>query len=195
MYHLHLDEAIRVCAIRSVACAGRWWRAVNASRRGSSRYPCTDRSARATRFDANLAVRLRDRVVKREVPSGERRKSSRGCREPLLRSQKGCVIDNVSTTAIVVGGSRRRATPRAERGRKRGGKLASIEAGDSSHAHPGGSCVRGRPRSKRRQGEAGKEVEYREKDKKISRSKQQRGQAIVTRLEQTQEDIIIHRDD
>lgn len=46
--------------------------------------------------------------------------------------------------AIFDGGCRRvwLATPRVERGRKRGGKLASIEAGDSSHAHPGGSCKR-----------------------------------------------------
>jgi len=29
-----------------------------------------------------------------------------------------------------------------ERGLKRGGKLALIEAGDSPHAHPGGSCKR-----------------------------------------------------
>lgn len=59
--------------------------------------------------------------------------------------EEGVASSCASTTARFDGGGCRRAwltTPRVERGRKRGGKLALIEAGDSSHAHPGGSCKR-----------------------------------------------------
>ncbi|TGZ32557.1 hypothetical protein DBV15_05380 [Temnothorax longispinosus] len=132
--------------------------AVNASRRGGSRYPCTDRSARAQRtrhavalpLDANLAVRSRDlgsaqaggkSVAGRGSQAGDRPRTSLAHEEGVASYRAPRLRRRYSTT-VVVSARLALATPRVERGRKRGGKLALIEAGDSSHAHPGGSCKR-----------------------------------------------------
>ncbi|KYN00463.1 Protein kinase C iota type [Cyphomyrmex costatus] len=63
-------------------------------------------------------------------------------------------------------------TIHVERGLKRGGKLALIEAGDSPHAHPGGSCKRST---------AVKEKETKSKEgKKENEARGEAGKAIAT---------------
>lgn len=134
--------------------------AVNASRRGGSRYPCTDRSARVYTHVTPSRYRRREsgceivrsgcrRREESVADRGSRAGNHRGVVEPFRQfssDEEEVASSCASTTAAIFDGSCRRATswfaaPRVERGRKRGGKLALIEAGDSSHAHPG-SCKR-----------------------------------------------------
>lgn len=182
MYHLHLG-VIRVCAIRSVACAGRrrrrWrrWRLTHLAAAVVDILARTDQqgrtyTSRAT-VDANLAVRSprsgrhrrEESAAERGSRAGSRRRVAKNLSGSLLGHEKGIASLCASTTTTAIFDGCRRAwvaTPRVERGLKRGGKLALIEAGDSPHAHPGGSCKRST---------AVKEKETKTKERKSERGK------------------------
>lgn len=166
MYHLHLG-VIRVCAIRSVACAGRrrrrrWWRLTHLAAAVVDILARTDQQGRA--HTHVTPSRYRRRESGREIPRSGRRRpeesvAERGSHEPGVVAEgplgysagarrRGCVI-----VRLDYGGDIRRwlsarsarhtaSGESGEFGLERGGKLALIEAGDSSHAHPGGSCKR-----------------------------------------------------
>jgi len=180
MYHLHLG-VIRVCAIRSVACAGRRrrqrWRLTHLAATVVDILARTDQQGRTytlrATVDANLAVRSprldcrrwEESAVERGSRVGSRRRVAKNLFDSLLDHEKGVASLCASTTTAIFDGDCRRAwlaTPRVERGLKRGGKLALIEAGDSPHAHPGGSCKRST---------AVKEKETKSKEGKRERSK------------------------
>lgn len=164
MYHLHLG-VIRVCAIRSVACAGRrrrrrrrwrrYWRLTHLVAAVVDILARTDQQGRthtSRRRESGCEIprsgrrRREESVAERGSRAGSRHGIAENCPfDSWLATKKG-LRHRASRLrrAIVDGGCRRAwlATPRVERGRKRGGKLALIETGDSSHAHPGGSCKR-----------------------------------------------------
>lgn len=135
--------------------------AVNASRRGGSRYPCTDRSARARTHTSRRRVTV-DANLAGEIPRSARRR-----REESVAGRGSRAGDRCGIVGSPFGSSpatKKRLRHRASRLRRRysrvivgafgllhrewrevakeAAKLALIEAGDSSHAHPGGSCKR-----------------------------------------------------
>jgi len=165
---------IRVCAIRSVACAGRrqrrWWqrrwRLTHLAAAVVDILARTDQQGR-THTHTHIHIHVTSSRYRRRESGCENPRSGRCRREESIAERgsravsrqrvaespfdsllkEGVASSCASTTATILDGSCRRARlaiPGVERGRKRGGKLALIEAGDSSHAHPGdsGNCKR-----------------------------------------------------